>query len=742
MQLRPVSHIWVFLSALIICQAAWVRKFPCGSNEKYDSLESPFRIDSLHGTLETFDDSTVLSLSILAIHDVEYFKCSDLDLPRLEDSLGFHALGVPTGVVLNFSSNCPLPITTTLTPPEGSLFSNLEILYSFTHAHRLQTIVAEISFNTQDGVVLDCAAPKITPDIGTAASRAFTYFPVAVMALVAIASWTTNCKDVSGWSSIFENRAAQSLFGPVWTVVLELSDYIRYLQFMFLAGSLTLEYPGFYQPIISQAAWSSLLYWTGPIDHGFTYTGVEDGMYVSNRSYGLEYMSQMIGFPQMPDIMVDAFINLLILVFAVLVGFLMLFLALSQLGRGFQLSLVSWNAGFVLFGMILSFFSLPLLSYLSDELILIGYLPNYRIILVGLSMAMVVYANFLITRHAIAQKDSGDQTSPGPFFPQRRSTRYVIRACQCSAQYLPAAVPLLQGIVIGGLQDWGRSQVLVLMGIEIFLLIHLVVSLGVVCLTLNFAYLRNETIKQWIGYVMLCLHGIMITFGFLFVALWRLAQAGLRKVRTNRRSQLNDMNGFQGQTTGLPLKRMEEHRQTKGLPAVDPCDDFAFLGGPSSPLDGLEGSAGSFPTIPNYTRHYITDFSVFYRQPRHSYAPRTFHHEPSSLSGAPEISNEGPRGTLCSDTISSTESPDSCDELMEDTTRPGVDYSVRESDAYYGAWAHRLSSPIPPSFKGAEESQEDQSALRDWSTWTAKMFKRPKKKEKGFQVMRPPRPAL
>ncbi|KAJ5877964.1 hypothetical protein N7455_001429 [Penicillium solitum] len=675
MQLRPVSHIWVFLSALIICQAAWVRKFPCGSNEKYDSLESPFRIDSLHGTLETFDDSTVLSLSILAIHDVEYFKCSDLDLPRLEDSLGFHALGVPTGVVLNFSSNCPLPITTTLTPPEGSLFSNLEILYSFTHAHRLQTIVAEISFNTQDGVVLDCAAPKITPDIGTAASRAFTYFPVAVMALVAIASWTTNCKDVSGWSSIFENRAAQSLFGPVWTVVLELSDYIRYLQFMFLAGSLTLEYPGFYQPIISQAAWSSLLYWTGPIDHGFTYTGVEDGMYVSNRSYGLEYMSQMIGFPQMPDIMVDAFINLLILVFAVLVGFLMLFLALSQLGRGFQLSLVSWNAGFVLFGMILSFFSLPLLSYLSDELILIGYLPNYRIILVGLSMAMVVYANFLITRHAIAQKDSGDQTSPGPFFPQRRSTRYVIRACQCSAQYLPAAVPLLQGIVIGGLQDWGRSQVLVLMGIEIFLLIHLVVSLG-------------------------------------------------------------------GPDYRSSIEKNGRASTTKGLPAVDPCDDFAFLGGPSSPLDGLEGSAGSFPTIPNYTRHYITDFSVFYRQPRHSYAPRTFHHEPSSLSGAPEISNEGPRGTLCSDAISSTESPDSCDELMEDTTRPGVDYSVRESDAYYGAWAHRLSSPIPPSFKGAEESQEDQSALRDWSTWTAKMFKRPKKKEKGFQVMRPPRPAL
>jgi hypothetical protein len=118
MQLRPPSWILVFLSTLNIlaCQAAWVSKFPCGSSDKYNPLESPFRIDSLHGTLETFDRSTVLSLSILAIHDTARFECSNLDLPGLESSLHFHALGIPIGGVMNFSNNCPLPITNTLTP--------------------------------------------------------------------------------------------------------------------------------------------------------------------------------------------------------------------------------------------------------------------------------------------------------------------------------------------------------------------------------------------------------------------------------------------------------------------------------------------------------------------------------------------------------------------------------------------------------------------------------------------------
>lgn len=391
-------------------------------------------------------------------------------------------------------------------------------------------------------------AVKITPEIGTAASAIFTYLPAAVMALVSIASWKTHASDELGWTSLFESRAGWSVLGRMWEIISDIAGYLQYLQFIFLAGSLTLKYPGFYQPIVSQAAWSSLLYWMGPIDHGFTYPGVQDGMYVTNGSYGLEYMSQTLGFPQMPDITIDSFINLSILLFAVIVISLILCLVMSRSSGGFHLISVPWNAGCIIIGMALSFSSLPLLSYLSYELILIGYLPNYRIILVGLSMAVLVYSNFLITRHVQRQKELNDSSS-ADFSQDGRSPESPTQPWQYLSQYLPAAIPLIQGIVIGGLQDWGLVQVLLLMGTEIIVLLHMATSLRArlflsisawchivrlltVCLSITFANSPNETTKQWVGYIMLCLHGIMILFGFLPYALWRLTQTPQRNAGT------------------------------------------------------------------------------------------------------------------------------------------------------------------------------------------------------------------
>ncbi|KAJ5384703.1 hypothetical protein N7517_002614 [Penicillium concentricum] len=333
MQLRSRSWMLVLIFTLNIlaCEAGWISKFQCGSSELRDPRDTPFRIDSLRGK---FESPTIFSLSILAIHNTTYFTCSNIDLPLRETSFRFHVLGIPVGHMESFHSQCPLPITETLTPPEGTLFSNYEILYSFGNAHQLQTAVAEINFRTQDGAQLDCVVAKITPKIGTAASVILTYLPAVVMALVGVASWKTHANDALRWISLIESRATWSILGPMWEIISDIAGYLQYLQFIFLAGSLTLKYPGFYQPIVSQVAWSSLLYWTGPINHGFTYPGVEDGMYVTNGSYGLEFMSQTLGFPQMPDITIDSFVNLSILLFAVVIISLILCLIISRLNGG------------------------------------------------------------------------------------------------------------------------------------------------------------------------------------------------------------------------------------------------------------------------------------------------------------------------------------------------------------------------------------------------------------------------
>jgi hypothetical protein len=185
---------------------------------------------------------------------------------------------------------------------------------------------------------------------------------------------------------------------------------------------------------------------------------------------------------------------------------------------------------------------------------------------------------------------------------------------------------------------------------------------------------------------------------------------------------------------------MREIRQKKGVSALDKPISSEILGRPCSQLDAPESSTGLFLSIPNYGRNYITDFPAFYRQPRRPYVPRTSRNYSPNTSGALKKSHEGPRETLCSDTNSSTESQDSFDELMEVPIRPNVDYSVRESDAFYGTLANGLASPMPTSPELTEESQQDQSTFWGWAVRTAETFKRPKKKERGFQVMRPPRP--
>ena len=115
--MQRISRSWmlilIFTLNILVCEAGWVSRYQCGSSELGDPLDKPFRIDSLRGSLES---SPILSLSILAIHNTTEVTCSDLDLPLLESSFQFHVLGIPVGHIEGFDSECPLPITNTLTP--------------------------------------------------------------------------------------------------------------------------------------------------------------------------------------------------------------------------------------------------------------------------------------------------------------------------------------------------------------------------------------------------------------------------------------------------------------------------------------------------------------------------------------------------------------------------------------------------------------------------------------------------
>ncbi|OGM44070.1 hypothetical protein ABOM_007299 [Aspergillus bombycis] len=755
------SRLLLTLAVYVLgCQAAWVRKYPCDSSRSSVSGESPFWIDSLRGSFDTFDGSTSLSLSILGVHNESQFTCNDLNLTGLDTELRFHVLGFPVGKVEHFQSQCPLTITEALTPPEGLLFSKYVFTYSFSNTHRLHTLATEIPFKTTDGSEIDCAAVKITPDVGKAAAIAFTYIPAAVVVLVGITSWLKHHNEAE---VKVDCRAAWANQGPIWEIILDITDYIRYLQFIFLAGSLTMEYPGFYQPIVSQMAWSSLLYWTGPIDHGFTYTGVEDGMYVSNASYGLEYMVQMLGFPQMPDVMLDAFINMFILVSGLIVILVILCLITSGSGYLPSLTAMLWQGGYVILGVTLSFFSVPLLSYMSYELILIGYLPNYRVTLVALAMVAIICANYLISRY-FKQIDLSDTSDVSNQDSQSTGSSKLLHYLD----YLPHAIQLAQGIIIGGLQDWGLAQLLMLVGCEVIVMIHTAIqqharffiSKNAWCaavrflsllLSLTFVCSSNEAIKQWVGYVILCLHGAVIIFGFLLISLWKLSRSAWNRASGNNdlfSEHLIVMPPLNHGSRSFPLGDTSAVSQGKSLNnsldkrSIDSMASSYRLGSTGPSLEHPEESDNSvipFSLTPPVGRHYVTDFSSFYRSPRRRNEPL-----PTTIVCASPASDSvgSPAGLSLSeesydDSRQTLTSLDILDELLEVPSRPDIDYSVRESDFYYGRLNSDSTSPSTLLSSGnVDENKPSRQPLRPWTHRMVARFKYPKRKEKGFQTQK------
>lgn len=427
---------------------------------------------------------------------------------------------------------------------DGYRFSSFDMVYLLNHTHQLQSLVAEFRVHhVESGREMDCAVAKITPRMGNPASAALAYLPAGVMALVGVASWQTHLGELAT-NPLFEYGSAMAGRSLVWETVVDVADYLRHLQFVFLSASLSIDYPGFYQPVVSKIAWSSLLFWKGPITHGFTHQSVQEGMYINNASYGLDYMAQVLGFPRVPDNMLNAFINLLLVASVLFFILAVLYLLTSRQGQGTPWPELLQMAGGMTVGAVLSLFSFPLVTYMSDEMIFVGYLPNYRIALAVLTLLILVCANYVIThrfgnRRRLKTTSHAESSRDCPIvFDSSRLWAYV-------SHNLPQSIPLLQAIAIGALQDFGTAQLLVLTGSETVFLLHAILQRSAKCkflcsktvwcsvvrlatissLSIAVISAASEATKQWVGYAMLCLHGMLIVPGFSCHAIWQLYRA-------------------------------------------------------------------------------------------------------------------------------------------------------------------------------------------------------------------------
>ncbi|RHZ43680.1 uncharacterized protein CDV56_100195, partial [Aspergillus thermomutatus] len=714
-----------------------------------------FHIDSLEGRLYQSQDATTLSLTLLGIYNASQLTCTNVQLAE-ENDLRFRVLGYPVGRLDRIQNLCySPPVFWRL--PESQHVSKWELTYSLDYAHRLHTLAGEFEFSLRNGAGIDCAAVRITPDIGTAASAAFTFLPAAIIFLVGIASWLRYNEQRR--RSVPEHGTTFAPQDSIRKVVIDVADYVRHLQFIFLAGCLTMEYPGFYQPIVSQLAWSSLLYWSGPVDHGFTYPGIEDGIYTTNGTYGLEYMAQNLGFPTMLDIMFDALINLCILVSVIVTIMLVVWLIKCGSRRGVTFDSVPVQiaeASRSIVGVTLLFFSLPLLAYLAYQLMLVGYLPSYRICLVVLMIGVLIGSNCFIARYQTKQKPRRSHDSSQAFPRFQTSIEHF-------AHYLLYGLPLIQGLAIGGLQLWGWAQLFLLGGCEAIVLAHLilqhrrriiffqsawcaVVRLLTLILSIAFVCPSSEPTRQWIGYFILVLHGVVVIFGFLFIPLWHIARLAIQgpgsRIAHNQWAysstaphlNLGELSSPSDKRGKLDGKNLE----------ANPFDSVSDRYHPSSSRTAYRGFENSLyipnsPTLPEATAPYTPDTSTFYRPPR-SLHGRVASYEYENLNSdsfpsAIESIAESPQ----TDSNSSQHSGDGFDELLQLPSKSDVDYSVRESDMYYGR-RRGDSRPSQEPLTESTEGRPSRQIFSDWKRRAAERFKYKKTTEKGFQVTRPPRP--
>lgn len=202
-------------------------------------------------------------------------------------------------------------------------FNNLTLLMKELHSFTFKTTMAsayrfatlDTTFQVLAGdtgkTTIGCIRVEITPLLGSENSAAVTWVPVGVLALVALGTvlaamlnpWVGTV-DVFRWSSNFGMDEDM-----IRLVTPGFADCLQWLQFFVLTGSLSLSYPGFYQPTVSKVAWSILLFNTSFFTRGSqsvndqTWQG--DGIYALDATaYGLERIAQAIGLQSVNDIWV------------------------------------------------------------------------------------------------------------------------------------------------------------------------------------------------------------------------------------------------------------------------------------------------------------------------------------------------------------------------------------------------------------------------------------------------------
>lgn len=441
--------------------------------------------------------------------------------------------------------------------------------YGFTTINAVLRVVS----NDNAATPLACISAEITPYLGMNTSNLLTYLPLAVLILVGIATasaaifspWGT--WDVFRWTSNYGRDADQlRLITPGF------GDCLQYIQFIVLSGSLSLKYPGFFQPAVSSVAWSTLMFNQSFVNpnrsaDGRQPVGIVDGLYATNSSRGsdsvrgLDAMSQLVGMANDRNIWAGTMIWLLVIVGALVVliqsGFVGRWIY-RQISNTREEDLRAKNLPFTagnIIRVVFNYFLLPLITFSMYQLVIAGQVSAE-----GSTIVPVVFAAFILTAlvvffgwlfrvitranpRSILFDDLPTVLLYGPLY-----NTYSDHAAGFAL--VPVMLTILRGIAIGAVQPSGVAQLILLAICEVILILtlnafrpfssptsmnayHTIFSVvRLLSILLMVAFVPSLSVDQsprgWIGYIILLMHGITLFVGFFLHSLQTLVEVVAR----------------------------------------------------------------------------------------------------------------------------------------------------------------------------------------------------------------------
>jgi hypothetical protein len=471
--------------------------------------------------------------------------------------------------------------------PSMNITNDMNSSYQFASFSATMLII----FGNQAGTNIGCVSATITPDLGNLA-WVLKIVPLIVLIFCGFAVVFAAIFSPWGSSNIFHWTSNYGRDADLLRLVTPgFGDCLQYIQFIVLSGALSLSYPGFFQPVVSQVGWSTLMFNESFVTNTPGWQSVRDGIYITDAKdgYGLHALGQLVGMSESADIWAGMMVWLSVIIAAVFVlaqaGFLAQWLyrkIRNTPEEDLRAKNVPFSIGNVI-RIVFNFLLLPIVAFSCFQLVVANESPAFTIALAAITLVVLLgvasYVLLLIIRtkpKSVLFDDLPTVLRYGPLY-----NTYSDEAAAFAL--IPVLLNFVRGVAIGAVQPSGISQVVLLAICEVIQIftLHafrpfqsptsmnayhtLFALLRLACLLLMVAFAPSlgvtEGPKGWIGYAILLIHGSVLALGFFLGALQTIVEVVARLSGAGGDNATGLTRGGLSKIFGMrQLSRRETHR--------------------------------------------------------------------------------------------------------------------------------------------------------------------------------------